>query len=91
MPTHTDVAIWMKEEIGQRGFLAQADAVEDILAQFGQEFLYEKETGSVGISWQVMDDFRELTEGVIVWDGRRKGWRLRESSDDRRVIRWQSA
>ena len=88
MPNETDVAIWLKEEIQQRGFFAQAEAVEEILAQFGQEFVSENR--NLGISWKVMDEFRELTAGVILWDGRRKGWRLREASDDRSVIRFDA-
>ncbi len=64
----------MIEQVYARGVLYQEDAVEQIEALFGPEWVYENENGNPAIHRGVLAAFRKLKSGRITWDTSDKSW-----------------
>jgi hypothetical protein len=76
-----DVARWMRDELNRTGSLSQAYAAAEIEAEFGPSFIYENENGNPAIDKDVLREFRQLTEGYVIWDRWGYKWRHREPGD----------
>jgi len=79
--THAEVAEWMLAEFKKRNELYQEDAVYEIEKRFGNDFVYENESGNTVIDKKVLKEFRKLTEGMLMWEPGDRYWRLREKGD----------
>lgn len=80
--TALEVAEWMVQQIEQRGWLYQSQAVQEIRRQFGEQFLYPNRNGNPAIDKQVMKLFNERTKENVVWVAHRRGlWRNRRPGD----------
>ncbi|MCA1293293.1 hypothetical protein LBW89_09705 [Paenibacillus sp. alder61] len=66
--TAQEVADWMVKEIRSRGTLYQADAIEYVKTQFGEQFVFVNENGNTSLSKEVKKAFRKLHGGKIAWD-----------------------
>lgn len=65
-----DAAEWMLQMLDKRGSLPQDEAASSIKKNFGDEFVYENDSGNPAISKAVLTEFRKLTEGSVVWSRR---------------------
>ncbi|MBM6996523.1 hypothetical protein IM700_012785 [Paenibacillus sp. DXFW5] len=66
--TAQEVAEWMVKEIRFRGNLYQTDAIENVKAHFGEQFVFVNENGNASLSKEVKKAFRKLHGGRIAWD-----------------------
>lgn len=71
-----EVAEWMLNEVKSAGILYQADAVNYIINNFGESFIYINENGNQAISKDVKKAFKKLHGGKAAWerDGFFWGW-----------------
>ena len=76
MATAAEVAAWMHAEFERAGELTLADAVAEIRARFGPEFV-----AGGRIRPDVLAAFRELAPRERVWLGSVYAWRRREADD----------
>jgi hypothetical protein len=63
-----EVAEWMLNEVKSAGILYQADAVNYIINNFGETFIYVNENGNQAISKDVKKAFKKLHAGKAAWD-----------------------
>lgn len=82
MPTHLDIAKWMLSELEKSQILYQETAASDIQERFGDSFVYDNPNGNMAISKDVLSEFRELTNGRVVWVRGERYWRFREGQDE---------
>jgi hypothetical protein len=75
MFTTVSVARWMADCLIAAPFLYQDTAVREIHGQFGGEFVYRNRRGNLVISRRVLQEFRKMTEGRVVWERGRRRWR----------------
>lgn len=61
--------------------LWQMDAAEHIEKNFDEGLTYENDNGNVAISRKVLDAFRAISDGTVVWERGTKSWRLRTQFD----------
>ncbi|WP_435923147.1 DUF6953 family protein [Paenibacillus sp. DYY-L-2] len=66
--TAQEVAEWMVKEIRSTGTLYQADAIEYVKTNFGEQFVFVNENGNTSLSKEVKKAFRKLHGGRIAWD-----------------------
>jgi len=76
MVTARDVADWMFSELEQAKYLEQGAAVSQIAKTFGDQFVYQNESGNLAINKKVLAEFKRITVGKAVWDRSDKGWRF---------------
>jgi len=76
------VADWMLQELVSKKELYQEIAVYEIHNRFGKEFTYINQNGNLAIDKKVLQEFKKITEGQVVWTRRDKSWRFREKYDD---------
>ncbi|CAG7648375.1 hypothetical protein PAESOLCIP111_05586 [Paenibacillus solanacearum] len=71
-----EIAEWMLSELKSSGILYQADAVNYIIKNFGEAFIYINENGNQSISKDVKKAFKKLHAGRAAWerDGFFWGW-----------------
>jgi hypothetical protein len=71
-----EVAEWMLKEVKSSGILYQKDAVDYIMKNFGESFIYVNENGNQAISKEVKKIFKKLHRGKAAWerDGFFWGW-----------------
>lgn len=82
-PTARDVASFMLGRLNEEGgVLYQADIVSEIRERYGNQFVYDNESGNPAIDRKVLTEFRKLTEGKVVWSRGEQYWRFREGYDD---------
>ncbi|WP_281884893.1 DUF6953 family protein [Paenibacillus sp. YYML68] len=67
-PTAEDVADWMLNQLRSASILKQTEAVEYILHNFGEQFLYTNENGNESIDKEVKKRFKKLHGGKAAWD-----------------------
>jgi hypothetical protein len=79
--TPLDVARWMKKRLQNAGVLYQEAAVDGILDEFGAKFLRINRNGNYAIDQSVLHEFRDLTQGDVVWVRGERMWRRREAHD----------
>lgn len=81
--TFDDVAAWMLKELEkQLGILLQTEAASQIPDLFGENFIYENESGNACIDKRVLVAFRKLTGDSVVWSRGERLWRRRELGDE---------
>lgn len=66
--TEQAIAEWMVGEIKFKGTLHQADAIDYVKSQFGEQFVYVNENGNPSLSKEVKKAFRKLHKGRVAWD-----------------------
>jgi hypothetical protein len=76
-----EIAKWMADRLDQTGRLHHRDTVLEIAKRFGEDFTYLNRAGNPAISRGVLAAFRELTRDAVVWDRRRRHWRMRTEAD----------
>jgi hypothetical protein len=64
----TEIAEWMLEKVKFAGILYQTDAVNHILANYGESFIYVNENGNTSISKEVKKIFKKMHGGRVAWD-----------------------
>ena len=79
--TAKDVAQHMLSVFRSAGELAQEDAVYEIEAKFGSDFVYENDNGNPAISKAVLNEFRKISPDAV-WERGMKLWRQRYDYDD---------
>ncbi|MBD0379282.1 DUF6953 family protein [Paenibacillus sedimenti] len=74
--TAEEVAEWMFQELKSAGILYQKDAVDYIVNNFGESFIYVNENGNQAIGKDVKKAFKKLHGGRAAWerDGFFWGW-----------------
>jgi hypothetical protein len=75
MATAREVAQWMAAELEMKKYLEQETVVWQIRQQFGGEFVYVNENGNDAIGGDVLKEFRQITDGKVVWDRSERAWR----------------
>jgi hypothetical protein len=80
--TSLDVARWILGELEREGFLYQDVLVHQIAERFGQEFTYDNKNGNLAIDRRVLNAFRDLTSGSVVWESGQRMWRERQDNDE---------
>ena len=81
MPSATDVARWMADRVEGQAWVYQGVIVQDIRAEFGDEFVYFNENGNLAIARPVLREFRKLTKDSLVWERGTRAWRPRREGD----------
>lgn len=76
------VARWMLDQVEREGELYQETAVYDLERQFGEDFVYENESGNPAIDKRVLKAFRKISEESVVWERGERRWRMREETDE---------
>jgi len=71
-----EIAEWMLNEVKSSGILHQKDAVDYIMKNFGESYIYVNENGNQAISKEVKKMFKKLHNGRAAWerDGFFWGW-----------------
>jgi hypothetical protein len=82
MADATDVAQWMVAQLDKHQHLYQEDAVTGIDREFGTGFTYFNANGTRVILRIVLNEFRRLTEGSVVWESSEKMWRKLEPGEE---------
>lgn len=77
-----EVAEWMLSRLKATGCLYQDDAVSEIEARFGENFVYDNANGNRAISRKVLDAFNLLTTSTVVWERGERYWRFRVAYDE---------
>ena len=80
-PKIKEAAEWMLKELERTQFLHQQVAVYELKERFGDGVVYINDQGNDAISKQVLDEFKKLTEGAVIWERGEKVWRKREDFD----------
>jgi hypothetical protein len=80
--TARDAAEWMMERLKEVHYLQQSEAAGEIARRFGEEFVYENESGGLAIGRAVLKEFRKLNDKTVVWEGGEQQWRYREPYDE---------
>ena len=75
------VADWMVDRLDRWGEYYQEVAVFEIAQKFGDSVWYTNRHGNPAIEKDILDEFRDLTEGEVVWDRSEQTWRKRKPYD----------
>jgi hypothetical protein len=81
MESPKDVAEFMQRRLKQDQALYQDVVVYEILNKFGEEFTYINRNGNLSIDKSVLQEFRKLTEGSVIWQRGEGAWRFRQDYD----------
>jgi hypothetical protein len=73
--TDMKVAEWMLAQLESKKWLYQDEAVHQIGQKFGKDYICETASGGLGISKDVLKNFRKITEGLVIWEKSDKAWR----------------
>ncbi len=86
--TPKEVAEWMVAQLEDGDSLLQVEAVAAIEKLFGPDYVYVSDIGEKSIDKRVLNQFRKLTAGDVVWVTRHGGgywsgahWRWRGTGD----------
>jgi hypothetical protein len=74
--TREDAAKWKIERVTTYGRLKQRFAATDIRTRFGDEFVYLNENQHVAIAKSVLQAFRTMGHGTIIWNRKKRYWHL---------------
>jgi ABC-type Zn uptake system ZnuABC Zn-binding protein ZnuA len=71
-----EIAEWMFNEVKSAGILYQSAAVEYIVREYGEMYIYVNENGNQSIAKDVKKAFKKLHGGRAAWerDGFFWGW-----------------
>lgn len=75
MPEYKKVADWMLSQFKDQ-ILYQEDVVWEIKNEFGEDYVYENKNGNYAIHKKVLNEFRKITEGKVIWSRSEKAWTL---------------
>ena len=76
-----EVAEWMLEYMGDSYWLYQETVVYKIKDKFGTDYVYQNQGGNLAIGRNVLKAFRNLTEGMLVWERGERAWRPKRKHD----------
>jgi hypothetical protein len=79
--TALEVATWMKSEIDARTILYQDWVATNIRQLFGKQYVYPNKNRNLAISRDVLTEYLRLTKDYVVWNKRKRFWRIRRSDD----------
>lgn len=74
--TAKDVAEWMLSKFVPKKPIYQDSMVGQIRKRYGSTFTYTNKNGNLAINKDVLDEFRRLSEGKVVWVKGERCWRL---------------
>lgn len=76
MQNHTpeEVAVWLINEIKNKGFLKRADAVHTVESAFSLVFITQTSKGNKSLAEPVMKNFRNLKDKTIRWSAGKQAW-----------------
>ena len=69
-----EVAVWLINEIKNKGKLRKADAVDEIASIFDKKYLSLTKKGKKSIAKDVLKNFRELKDDSISWNVGEQAW-----------------
>jgi hypothetical protein len=78
MATNSDVAQWMLNEVLEKDYLEQGAVVYVILEKFGNDFVYQNNSGNLAIQKSVLSEFNKISAENVVWLTNEKAWCLRK-------------
>lgn len=83
------VARWMLDQYRRQSRLVQSSAARGIRMTFGEQHVYKNRQGNWGINKGILEEFRKLTPGDVVWSRSSQTWRQRRESDPpgKRMVR----
>ena len=73
--THAQVAQWLNNEIINKGFVSQYDAVIQISERFGKQYTYTGNSGAFCIDQGVLRAFRKIKASSIEYYRAEQCWR----------------
>lgn len=71
------IAQWMFDTLLKDGVLYQDEVVSEILAEFGEDYVYINDNGNYGIGRDVLKQFRQLSEPDVIWERSERCWRFK--------------
>lgn len=74
------IAEWMVSQLGP-SWLRQQSAARMIRTQLGEEHVYKNKNRNWAINPDILEEFRKLTEGQVVWSRSKQAWRKRRDGD----------
>lgn len=80
--TATDVAQWMLSEVSQKKRIYQSEIAPRIRKGYGSSFVYENKNGNLSISKEVLEEFRTLSDGLVIWEKGERCWRLLRKGEE---------
>ena len=80
--TAGDIAEWMLGRLSADECLYQDDVVDYVVRSDSEGLLRENTQGNLVLSSSVLNAFRRLTEGEVVWVRTDKYWRYRVAEDE---------
>lgn len=75
MPTVTDVANWMVDELQKEGTLSYHQIVKRVHSIFGRKFVFINPDGNFDLIPEVRSEFENLTAGTVLWDETTRQWK----------------
>lgn len=88
MTTPQSIAQWMLTQVPAAGFLNQSRVARTIRNTWGEDFVYKNKNRNWAIRADILEAFRALTEGQLMWSRSRQAWRRRRPGDpEGRMIR----
>lgn len=69
-----EVAVWLINEIKQKGQLKRAEAVDKIESTFSSKFIALTQKGNKSINESVLRNFRDLKDHTISWNVGEQAW-----------------
>jgi len=88
MTTPQAIAQWMLTQVPTSGFLSQSRVARTIRTTWGESFVYKNKNRNLAIRPDILEAFRALTEGQLMWSRSRQAWRRRRpGAPEGRMIR----
>jgi hypothetical protein len=88
MSTPQAIAQWMLTQVPVSGFLSQSRVARVIRTTWGEDFVYKNKNRNWAIRPDILEAFRAITEGQLMWSRSRQAWRRRRPGDpEGRMIR----
>ena len=82
MATAKDIAQWMFDHFETQKYLYQESVVYKVKNQFGPDFVYKNKNGNLAIEKDVLEEFRKISEGKVVWERGYRAWRTLRSNEN---------
>lgn len=76
------IAEWLYNRIVEDEVLYQSQAVEEIEDEFGEKYVYENENGNLAIHKKILEAFRVLNKGEIIWQRKDYRWAYIENDHE---------
>ena len=75
------IAQWLLKKYLEHDHLSQTTAINEILNQFGRQYLYTNKNNNLAIKKSILEEFRKLTPVNVVWSRGAQTWRTRKPTD----------